>query len=97
MREHGINKKPIMPKVGEIIAANAMFEQALFAKDIVHRGQESLKNVVTNCSKRLIGSQGGFGYQSLIDTQDIAIMDSMILAFWLCATTKEKIAQAIDY
>ena len=97
MREHGITKKPILPKVGEIISANAMFEQALFAKDIVHRGQDSLKNVVTNCSKRLIGSQGGFGYQSLVDTQDIAIMDSMILAFWLCATTKEKIAQAIDY
>ena len=97
MREHGIHKKPVMPKVGEIIAANAMFEQALFAKDIVHMGQESLKSVVTNCSKRLIGSQGGFGYQSLVDTQDISLMDSMILAFWLCATTKEKNAQAIDY
>ena len=97
MKEHGIHKPPILPKVGEIIAANAMFEQALYAGDIVHRGQESLKNVVTNCSKRLIGSQGGFGYQSLIDSQDIAIMDSMILAFWSCATTKEVIPQAIDY
>lgn len=97
MKEHGINKPPILPKVGEIIAANAMFEQALYGGDIVHRGQESLKNVVTNCSKRLIGSQGGFGYKSLVDTQDIAIMDSMILAFWLCATTKEVTPQSIDY
>ena len=97
MKEHGIQKPPILPKVGEIIAANAMFEQALYGGDIVHRGQESLKNVVTNCSKRLIGSQGGFGYQSLVDTQDIAIMDSMILAFWLCATTKEVTPQSIDY
>ena len=98
MREHGIKKPPILPKVGEIISANAMFEQAVCSKEIVHMGQESLKNVVTNCGKRLIGSQGGFGYKSLVATQDIAIMDSMILAYWLCATTKEtKPKQAISY
>ena len=98
MREHGIKKPPILPKVGEIIAANALFEQAIFAKEIAHMGQEDLKNVVTNCEKRLIGSQGGFGYNSLVDTYDIAIMDSMILAFWLCATTKEEVPkQSISY
>lgn len=97
MKANGIKKSPILPKVGEIIAANAMFEQALFSKDIVHMGQEPLKNVVTNCSKRLIGSQGGFGYKSLVDTYDISIMDSMILAFWLCATSKEKTKQSISY
>ena len=98
MREHGIRKPPILPKVGEIITANAMFEQAVYSKEIVHMGQESLKNVVTNCEKRLIGSQGGFGYKSLIDTQDISIMDSMILAYWLCAITKEvKAKQSISY
>ena len=98
MREHGIKKPPILPKVGEIISANAMFEQAIYSKEIVHRGQESLSNVVTNCKKRLIGSQGGFGYQSLVETQDISLMDSMILAYWLCATTKEvKPRQAISY
>ena len=97
MKDHGIKKTPILPKVGEIISANAMFEQALFSKDIVHMGQESLKNVVTNCQHRLIGSQGGFGYSSLIDSQDISIMDSMILAYWLCATTKEVKKQSISY
>lgn len=98
MREHGIKKPPILPKVGEIIAANAMFEQAIYSKDIVHMGQESLKNVVTNCEKRLIGSQGGFGYKSIVDTYDISIMDSMILAYWLCATAKEgKTKQSISY
>jgi hypothetical protein len=66
-----------------------MFEQALFSEKICHTGQESLANVVTNCEKRLIGSKGGFGYSSLVDTQDIALMDSMILAYWLAATTKE--------
>ena len=98
MRDHGIKKPPILPKVGEIITANAMFQQAVTQQEIVHMGQESLKAVVTNCEKRLIGSQGGFGYKSLIDTQDISIMDSMILAYWLCATTKEtKKKQSISY
>ena len=98
MKDYGIKKDPVLPKVGEIIAANSMFEQAVFSKDIVHMGQESLKNVVTNCGKRLIGSQGGFGYKSLIDSQDISIMDSMILAFWICSTTKEvKAKQHISY
>lgn len=98
MKEHGINKPPILPKVGEIIVANSMFAQAVASKEIVHMGQESLRNVVTNCGKRLIGSQGGFGYKSLIESQDISIMDSMILAFWLCAITKEtKKTQQISY
>ena len=75
-----------------------MFEQGLYAKDICHMGQEDLKSVVTNCEKRAIGSQGGFGYKSLIETNDIAIMDSMILAYWLCATTKEtKKKQSVSY
>ena len=98
MKEHGIKKQPILPKVKEIIVANSMFEQAVTAKEICHMGQESLRKVVTNCEKRLIGTQGGFGYQSLIDTHDISIMDSMILAYWLCATTREtKSKQKISY
>ena len=98
MKEHGIRKAPILPKVGEIISANAMFEQAIYSDKIVHMGQESLRNVVTNCGKRLIGSQGGFGYKSLVETQDISLMDSMILAFWICSTTKEtKPKQTISY
>ena len=90
MQDYGIKIKPVLPKVGEIITANAIFEQGLYSKALCHMGQEALREVVTNCEKRLIGSQGGFGYKSLIETNDIAIMDSMILAYWLCATTKEK-------
>lgn len=90
MKDRKIKIKPTLPTVAEIIASNSMFEQALYAKTLCHMGQESLANVVTNCEKRLIGSKGGFGYSSLVETQDIAIMDSMILAFWLCATAKEQ-------
>lgn len=98
MKQYKIKQHPILPSVKEIINANAMFEQGLYAKNICHMGQDGLTNIVTNCKKRLIGSQGGFGYQSLVDTYDIATMDSMILAYWLAATTKEKPKrQAISY
>ena len=97
MKEHGL-KKPILPTVKEIISANAQFEQALFEKTICHNGQESLKDVIVNCQKRPIGSNGGFGFSSLVDIYDISIMDSVILAFWACAISKNIIPkQSISY
>lgn len=98
MRAEGIKVKPILPAVREVVLANTMFEQDLYAKKLTHSGQESLAQVVTNCEKRPIGSNGGFGYRSLVETYDIAIMESMILAYWLCASTKEAAQkQSISY
>lgn len=90
-------KKPRLPKVDEVISANAMFEQTLYSKGLVHTGQPTLAAVVSHCEKRPIGSNGGFGYRSIDETLDIAIMDSMILALWLCLTDKEKKPQKIQY
>ena len=90
-------KKPILPTVKEIIVANSTFEQGLFQQTIKHRGQPSLSQVVTNCEKRNIGSSGGFGYRSQIEGNDIALMDSMILAHWAAASSKPVKKQKISY
>lgn len=90
-------KAPILPTVKEIIVANSTFEQSLFQQTIVHKGQPSLHQVVTNCEKRNIGTSGGFGYRSQIEEHDIALMDSMILAHWACAEAKEPKVQKIRY
>src|SRR5690625_2292871 len=90
-------KPPILPTVKEIIVANSMFEQALFQQTIVHRSQPSLFQGVTNCEKRPIGKSGGFGYRSQIEENDIALMDSMILAHWACVEAKEPKKQKIRY
>lgn len=90
-------KKPILPTVKEIINANAMFEQAVFNKNLVHMGQEDLTNVVSNCQKRTIGSNGGFGYSSQKPDAEIALMDSIILAHWLAITDKPKVKQSVKY
>lgn len=90
-------KKPILPTVKEIIVANSTFEQGLFQQTIKHKGQPSLSQVVTNCEKRNIGSSGGFGYRSQIEENDIALMDSVILAFWSCSSSKPPKKQKISY
>ena len=90
-------KKPILPTVKEIIVANSTFEQGLFQQTIKHKGQPSLSQVVTNCDKRNIGSSGGFGYRSQIEENDIALMDSMILAHWAASSNKPVKKQKISY
>ena len=89
--------RPIVPSVPEIIKANAMFEQALSAASIAHMKQSAAEQVITNCEKRAIGSGGGFGYKSQLEGADIAILDSMILAHWICSETKAKKKQNIAY
>lgn len=89
MRKAGL-KKPILPKVAEVIAANSMFEQAVFSQEIQHADQPSLEQVISNCEKRNIGSKGGFGYQSIREGVDIALLDSVIFAYWICKETKEE-------
>lgn len=96
LREIGI-RNVVLPTVKEIIVANAMFEQAVYQKTICHSGQPSLSKVVTNCDKRNIGSNGGFGYRSHFDDVDISLMDSVLIAHWLCATAKPKKKQKISY
>jgi phage terminase large subunit-like protein len=88
-----------LPKVVEIIKANASFEERLAAKELCHMGQPSLADSVTNCEKRQIGSNGGFGYKSINEAYDIALMDSMILAQWMCGQkTKSTVKrQKISY
>lgn len=96
MKQAGL-KAPILPTVKEIILANAIFEQALFAQTIQHKNQPSLFQVVTNCDKRNIGTSGGFGYRSQVEENDIALMESMILAHWACSEAKEVKKQRIRY
>lgn len=96
MKEAGL-RKPILPTVKEIIIANSTFEQALFQENIQHTGQPSLYQVVTNCEKRNIGTNGGFGYRSQVEEFDVSLMESMILAHWACANAKPVKKQKISY
>jgi phage terminase large subunit-like protein len=89
--------KPLLPKVQDITAANALFEQQLFAGNIVHMGQPALRQAAENSEHRAIGSGGGFGYTSILEGADISLLDAVSLAHWLAASAKEKKKQIISY
>ena len=97
LKEHKISIKPILPKVSEVITANYKWEQSIYQKNICHNDQPSLTEVVTNCQKRTIGTQGGFGYKSIFEDRDISLMDSAILAVWACSEVKPVKKQRIRY
>ena len=90
-------KEPILPTVKEIITANSQFEQILAGANIVHMGQPALVQAASNCEKRAIGTNGGFGYKSLNEDIEIGLLDSVIYAVWMCANQKEKKKQKASY
>lgn len=90
-------KGVILPTVKEIIIANTKFEQLMYGQEICHSDQPSLKQVATNCEKRAIGANGGFGYKAQFDQMEIGLLDSCILAIWQCSEGKEKKKQRISY
>lgn len=90
-------KNVVLPTVKEIIVANATFEQAVFGRTLTHNEQPSLVQIASNCERRAIGSNGGFGYRSLIENVDVSLLDSVILAHWACANHREKKKQTVNY
>lgn len=90
-------KEPVQPKVAQVIKAFSLFEQGIATGTMLHMEQSAASQVITNCEKRAIGSHGGFGYQSQLQGADISILDSMALAYWICADSKEPIRQQIMF
>ena len=90
MKQHSV-------RGSEIITANSMFEDGVNLGNICHKIQPSLETVISNCAKRPIGSNGGFGYKGLKADIEISLMDSVILAHWSAKTTKTTKKQKINY
>jgi len=89
MHDAGI-KAPTFPAVKDIIEANGAFVQALSQKRLVHMAQPSMVDSVCNVEKRAIGSNGGYGFRSINDSIDVALLDSVILAQWACGSAKDE-------
>lgn len=83
--------------VKEVVQSSSDFETAITNKAICHKGQPALRQSVTNCKHRAIGSGGGYGYQTLDDAIEVALMESVILATYACAQFKERKKQRISY
>lgn len=90
-------KAPILPTVKDIIVSNSTFMKGIFEETIQHTGQPSLVQIVTNCEKRPIGTNGGFGFKSILEGVKVELMDSVILAVWVCNEHKPRKKQKISY
>lgn len=91
-------KPPVLPKLADIVAAHAAFEEDLFGGRLCHMGQPALVESATNCEKRAIGTNGGFGYRSIKEGADVALLDSVVLASWLCRERgRKKTVQKVAY
>lgn len=97
LKARGIKVNIIKPTTAEAINAYAAFKQAIDTEQICHNGQPSVTQAVSNCEKRLIGTNGAFGYRSIRENVDVSIVESLALAYWLCSITKERKKQRITY
>lgn len=97
LKDYGVKKKIEIMTVKDVIGANASFEQAIFSKEFYHKDQPSLSQIVCNCEKRAIGTNGGFGFKALYPEMEIALLESVIFALYACKNTKEHKLQRIDY
>ena len=89
--------KVIVPSTGDAITAYAGFRQAIDDETLVHMGQPSVTQAISNCEKRMIGTNGAFGYRSIKEGVDVSIVESLALAYWLRSTTTERRKQKIGY
>lgn len=89
--------RPYFPSTREIIAANAIFEPDIEHDKLCHTGQPSLTRAVTNSEHRAIGSNGGFGYQTIVEGVDVALIDAVILANWGAGYFPEKSTQTVSF
>lgn len=83
--------------VKEVIQSASDFETAIANKTICHAGQPALRQSVTNCKHRAIGTGGGYGYQTLDDDIEVALIEATILATHACNTTKTVKKQRVSY
>lgn len=90
-------KNIVIPKVDQVIKANAAFEKNLFNKRLIRMDQPGITKVATSCEKRAIGSKGGFGYQAIYEDGDISLLDAVILATWGAEEFPEPRKQKISY
>lgn len=97
LKAKGLHKKIAELSSSEYIYANSLFEQKLYAHEIVHAGQPALNQSASNCEKAAIGTGGGFKYKSLKQDIEIGLLDAVVIAHWAASTQVKRKPQTISY
>lgn len=88
MRESNYPRMAIyMPKSTDVIASATRFYNAVKEGDVTHYPQPAFDKVVTSSRKRPIGTNGGWGWDGIGDS-DPTMIEAASLALWGVMTTK---------
>ena len=88
LREEGVSRRAIVvPRSTEVAASAARFLNAVREKSVTHYSQPLLNETAVMCKKRAIGSNGGWGWGGIGET-DPSPMEAVSLAYWGVMTTK---------
>lgn len=86
----GVPKRAVeVVSTTDAVAANSMIVNAVKERTLTHYGQQQLTDSATKCAKRLIGKNGGFGFDS-VPNVSATLIESCALAYWGAMTTKRK-------
>lgn len=77
----------VRPKTADVIAACSGFANAVKDGKVEHFNQPGLNDSATKCTKRRIGNNGGWGFEST-EEADATLIESAALAYWGAMTTK---------
>ena len=77
----------VRPTVADATSAYFAIANAVEEGTLEHFGQEPLDDSATKCTKRRIGTKGGWGFEST-DEADACLVESAALAHWGAVTTK---------
>ena len=87
---NGVSRKAVhVVTTTEATTANSMLVNAVKERTLTHFGQEELNASATKTAKRLIGKNGGFGFDSTPNA-NAGLIEACALANWGAMTTKRK-------
>jgi phage terminase large subunit-like protein len=97
LKQNGVRVKYVAMETSQVITACSGFRQSIDDLSICHMGQPSVTQSIANCEKRMIGTNGAFGFRSLKPEVDVTIVESLALARWICSVSRERRKQRIGY
>lgn len=88
MVRRGVSKSLVkIPKPSEVSSANSALLDSVRSESVTYWQDDEMDAAATGCSKRKIGTNGGWGFRSE-DGADASILEAAALALWGVSTTR---------
>ena len=94
LRGEGVRKAQIVvPGTDQAVTAHSMLDRAVTQGEVTHSGQPELDGQALGAIRRKIGNAGGFGWDTEIEGETVALLDAVTLAHYAAKTTKRNPAR----